>query len=283
MALHWSNKTEEVRATIREWHVMHRSVGLIPTMGNLHEGHMSLVRYARAENDKVIVSIFVNPLQFCHGEDFAEYPRTEESDRNLCERENVDMVFIPTVEEMYPTGACTRVQVVGIEDPLCGRTRPGHFVGVATIVAKLFNVVLPHRAYFGMKDFQQARVIQQMVWDLNIPVELRACPIVREADGLAMSSRNAYLSPSERQQATILRRALDLAEYLVSHGRRDARWVRQEMITLLSSPPLARVDYVELVDPDTLKPMERIDGPTLAAVAVYIGKTRLIDNTLLLP
>lgn len=258
-------------------------IGFVPTMGALHEGHASLIRAARRETDFVAVSIFVNPTQFGPNEDYQRYPRTPEADWELCRNEGVDLVFSPTVEEMYPAGFCTWVEVSGLQDVLCGRSRPGHFRGVATVVLKLFNIVQPDVAYFGQKDAQQARIIRQMVRDLNVPVEIRVCPIVREADGLAMSSRNAYLSPSDRQHATVLYRALLAAQELVQRGERDARQVRQRMVEMINATPGARLDYAEIVDPETLQSVDQIERPVLAALAVRIGPARLIDNWTLVP
>lgn len=258
-------------------------MGLVPTMGNLHEGHASLIRRARAETGFVVTTIFVNPIQFGPAEDFNRYPRTPEADREICQNEGSDVVFAPSVETMYPRPIQTTVQVKGLDEPLCGAQRPGHFTGVSTVVAKLFNLVGADVAYFGRKDYQQARVIQTMVEDLNFPLQVRVCPIVREADGLAMSSRNVYLSADERSQAAVLRRSLDLAEKLVRGGQRDPNLIRQAMIEMISSQPLAQVDYVELVDTNTLRPLERMDRPALAAVAVRFTGARLIDNTILVP
>ena len=253
-------------------------VGLVPTMGNLHEGHMSLIRRARAETDFVVTTIFVNPIQFGPREDLAAYPRTPQRDRELCQDEGVDLVFAPARETMYPPGSCTRIRVEGLDKPLCGRHRPGHFVGVATVVAKLFNLVPADAAYFGLKDYQQAKVIERMVQDLNFPIDICLCPIVREPDGLAMSSRNVYLSARERQQALVLHRSLQLAKQLVAAGERVPARVRQEMVDLVSSQELARIDYVDLVDAETLQPADTFDRPVVAAVAVQFGKARLIDN-----
>jgi pantoate--beta-alanine ligase len=258
-------------------------IGFVPTMGALHEGHASLIRAARRETGFVVVSIFVNPTQFGPHEDYQRYPRTPEADQELCRREGVDLIFCPTVEEMYPAGFCTWVEVTGLQDVLCGRSRPGHFRGVATVVLKLFNIVQPDLAYFGQKDAQQARIIRQMVRDLNVPVEIRVCPIVRESDGLAVSSRNAYLSPQQRQQATVLYRALCAAQRLVEQGERDAHRVRQQMVEVIATAPEAKLDYAEIVDPETLQPVARIEKPVLAALAVWVGPARLIDNMVLNP
>jgi pantoate--beta-alanine ligase len=252
-------------------------------MGNLHEGHASLFRRAASETDFVVATIFVNPMQFCPGEDFEAYPRTPDEDRAVCAQAGVDMVFAPDVATMYPPGSCTRIQVVEMEKPLCGRDRPGHFVGVATVVAKLFHILPADVAYFGEKDFQQVRLIQRMADDLDFPIEIRACPIVREPDGLAMSSRNRYLSPAERAQASVLKRSLDLAQRLVDQGERDAREIHRQVVEAVAEQPLAQIDYVEIVDPDRLAPVPTVDAPALLALAVKFGRARLIDNAILQP
>ncbi|MCS7166833.1 MAG: pantoate--beta-alanine ligase [Gemmatales bacterium] len=273
----------ETRCIIQKARNEGRRIGFVPTMGALHEGHASLIRAARRETDFVVVSIFVNPTQFGPNEDYQRYPRTPEADWALCRREGVDLVFSPSVEEMYPPGFCTWVEVTRLQDVLCGRSRPGHFRGVATVVLKLLNIVQPDIAYFGQKDAQQARIIRQLVHDLNVPIEIRVCPIVREADGLALSSRNAYLSPQERQHATVLYRALQLAQELVNQGECDTSRIRQRMVDLITATPGATLDYAEIVDPETLQPVAQITGPALAALAVRLGSARLIDNQLLIP
>lgn len=255
--------------------------GFVPTMGYLHEGHLSLIRRARAENDLVAVSIFVNPTQFGPHEDYNRYPRDLERDLRLLEPLQVDLVFVPSVEEMYPPGFQTWVIVEELSRPLEGASRPGHFRGVATVVAKLFNIVQPDRAYFGQKDAQQAVVIRRMVRDLNFPVEIVVCPTVREPDGLALSSRNTYLNPQERQAATILFRALQAAKARYEAGERDGERLREAMREVLRGEPLARVDYVSVADPETLEELSRVEGPAFLSLAVYIGNTRLIDNLLL--
>ena len=257
-----------------------RSVGLVPTMGALHEGHLSLVRAARAENQPVIASIFVNPTQFGPAEDFQKYPRTFEEDSRKFEEEGVDYLFAPEAAEIYPAGFRTWVNVEGLSDRLEGKSRPGHFRGVATVVLKLFEIVQPHRAYFGRKDAQQARILQQMARDLHLDSEIVVCPIVREPDGLAMSSRNAYLNPAERRAATILYRALDGARHSIALGERDALRIRAAMREMLRSEPLAEPDYVEIVDAETLEGVTRLRGACLALLAVKIGATRLLDNML---
>ncbi|HLV80971.1 MAG TPA: pantoate--beta-alanine ligase [Chthonomonadaceae bacterium] len=271
-----------LRAALREARVAGQRVGLVPTMGALHEGHRSLIRRARAENEFVVVSLFVNPTQFGPNEDFARYPRAFDQDRQMAEAEGVDALFAPPVEEMYPPGFQTMVDVPELGSILEGAHRPGHFRGVTTVVTKLFAIVQPDRAYFGRKDYQQLSILRRMARDLDFPVEIVPCPTVREPDGLAMSSRNAYLSPEERREATVLYRALQMAEERVRAGARDPQALRQEMEAMIASEPDAQVDYVALVDPETLQPVADLSaGPTLAVLAVRIGKTRLIDNWLL--
>lgn len=257
-------------------------LGFVPTMGYLHGGHMSLVHAARAECQSVAVSIFVNPTQFGPQEDLAAYPRDLEHDLGLLEKAGVDVVWTPTSEMMYPSGFQTWVQVDELTRPLEGEMRPGHFRGVTTIVAKLFNAVQPHKAYFGQKDAQQALVIQQMVRDLNFPIEIVVCPIQREADGLAMSSRNAYLNPAERQAATVLYRALSTALSAWEAGERHADSLRQILRKTVQAEPLARLQYASCADPHTLQELQDlIPASALLSMAVYVGKTRLIDNMLL--
>lgn len=256
-----------------------RRVGLVPTMGYLHEGHLSLVRIARRHADVVVVSIFVNPTQFGPNEDLAKYPRDFDRDERLCGEENVDIVFYPPAAEMYPKDHSTWVVEQKLSSHLCGVSRPGHFRGVCTVVAKLFNLVLPDVAVFGEKDAQQLRIIERMARDLDFPVRIVRGPTVREPDGLAMSSRNAYLSPEERRQALCLRRALDRAESLCRGGERDAAKLKAAMHAALAESPLARADYLEIVDDSTLEAVYAVDRPCLVALAVFLGKTRLIDNT----
>jgi len=255
-----------------------KTIGLVPTMGALHHGHASLMRAARADCDRVVVSLFVNPTQFGPHEDFARYPRMLDADRALCEAAGVDVLFVPTVEELYPPGAQTLVDVGALGSVLCGVSRPGHFRGVATVVTKLFAIVNPHRAYFGQKDYQQTVVIRRLVIDLQLGVEVVVCPTVREPDGLAASSRNAYLSPDERRQAVALSAALAEATRLIAAGERSARKIREALGVILGGHPAARVEYVALVDPDTLEPVERLAGRVVVALAVWVGNTRLIDN-----
>jgi pantoate--beta-alanine ligase len=256
------------------------TVGLVPTMGFLHEGHLSLIRRAREECDHVVVSIFVNPTQFGENEDLSRYPHDIDRDLQLIEP-FTDLLWMPTVEIMYPQGYQTWVEVEEITSPLEGTMRPGHFKGVTTVVAKLFNGVQPQKAYFGQKDAQQAAVIRQMVRDLNFPLEVVVCPIVREPDGLAMSSRNVYLDPEQRKAATVLFRSLSAAKELYEGGERDAEKIRGKMKKVLASEPLADVQYVSCADYDTLKELDKIKGKALLSMAVFIGKTRLIDNIVL--
>ena len=258
-----------------------RPSGFVPTMGALHEGHLSLVRAARAECQPVIASIFVNPTQFGPSEDFQKYPRSLDEDRKKLEDAGVDYLFAPEATEIYPPGFRTWVNVEGLSDRLEGRVRPGHFRGVATVVLKLLELVQPQRVFFGRKDAQQARIIRQMVRDLHLDSEIVVCPIVREPDGLAMSSRNAYLNPAERRAATILFRALDTARASILRGERDALRIVSLMRETLRTEPLASQDYVELVDEDTLEPVTRLRGKCLALLAASVGSTRLIDNLLI--
>ena len=258
-----------------------KRIGLVPTMGYLHAGHLSLVRAARQDCDVVVMSIFVNPKQFGPQEDFATYPRDMAGDLRQAREAGVDAVFTPAVAEMYPPGFLTEVSVHELTSPLCGAARPGHFNGVTTVVAKLFNIVRPDRAYFGQKDYQQVTVIRKMVTDLHLPLEVITCPTVREPDGLAMSSRNAYLNPAERQAALVLWRALRLAEERLTQGERQGARLAATLRDFISQEPLARIDYVAMCDPDTLREVEQIAGTVLVALAVYIGQTRLIDNAVL--
>lgn len=260
---------------------MHGSVGFVPTMGYLHEGHLMLVRRAKAENETGVVSIFVNPTQFGPKEDFARYPRDTERDLALLEKEETDLVFMPTAEAMYPQGFSTWVDLEKVTEGLEGAVRPGHFRGVATVVAKLFNIVEPTKAYFGQKDAQQVVVIKKMVADLNMNLDVVVVPTHREPDGLAMSSRNVYLNQKERQAALVLWKSLNLARQLWSQGERRAESVRQQMASLIHTEPLARIDYISLANPETLEEMTEIEQPALVSLAVYVGKTRLIDNVVL--
>ncbi|MCL0036037.1 pantoate--beta-alanine ligase [Dehalococcoidia bacterium] len=256
-------------------------VGFVPTMGYLHEGHLSLVRRARGENRSVAVSIFVNPTQFGPQEDFETYPRDIERDLTLLRQEGIDAVFLPAAEEMYPADFNSWVLVEGMTEILEGASRPGYFRGVATIIAKLLNIVEPARAYFGQKDAQQALVIKKMVADLNMNPQIIVAPTVREPDGLAMSSRNIYLNPEERQAALVLWKSLSLAQQLRSGGERSADRIRRQMIALIEGEPGALIDYVSIADPESLRELDEIDSPALVSLAVWIGKTRLIDNVIL--
>jgi pantoate--beta-alanine ligase len=272
----------KVISTVAEFKEVRRkiqgTVGFVPTMGYLHAGHLFLARRAKTENDVSVVSIFVNPTQFGPKEDFARYPRDPERDLALLERERTDLVLMPRVEEMYPPGISTWVDVENVTKTLEGAARPGHFRGVATVVAKLFNIVEPAKAYFGQKDAQQVVVIKKMVTDLNMNLEVVVVPTQREPDGLAMSSRNVYLNPEERQAAVVLWRSMNLAKGLWQKGERDAEKLRNEMVALIKKEPLARIDYVSMADPRTLDELSQIKGSALVSMAVYVGKTRLIDN-----
>ena len=269
---------EDVRVKVKEWRSKGLSVGFVPTMGFLHEGHESLIVKAAAENDKVVVSDFVNPIQFGVNEDLASYPRDIEADKRLCKAAGADLIFHPIPETMYAPNFSTFVEAQHVSAELCGKSRPTHFRGVCTVVCKLFHIVMPDRAYFGQKDAQQLAVIRRMARDVNFDVQMVGCPIVREADGLAMSSRNTYLSQEERKAALILHKSLMLGKEMAEQGEREATKIKAAIIRKIETEPLARVDYVEIVDPDTLEELERVEGEALMAMAVYIGKTRLIDN-----
>lgn len=269
---------EEVRTQVKEWKKEGLRVGLVPTMGFLHEGHKSLILRAAEENDRVVVSDFVNPTQFGPTEDFASYPRDINHDAKLCEEAGAALVFHPEPEEMYAKDSCTFVDMDGLTKGLCGKTRPTHFRGVCSVVAKLFNIVTPDRAYFGQKDAQQLAVIRRMARDLNFDIEIVACPIVREEDGLAKSSRNTYLSEEERKAAVVLSRALNKGKALIENGEKSADAVKKAIEEELKNEPLARIDYVEVVNAENIEAIEEIQGSVLTAIAVYIGKTRLIDN-----
>lgn len=268
----------EVRTQVKAWKKEGLSVGFVPTMGYLHEGHGSLISRAREENDKVVVSIFVNPMQFGPGEDLESYPRDLEKDSAYCESLGADLIFHPEPEEMYTDGFCSYVDMSVLTEELCGLSRPVHFRGVCTVVNKLFNIVQPDRAYFGQKDAQQLAIIKRMVQDLNMDLEIIGCPIVREEDGLAKSSRNTYLSAEERQAALVLSKAVKLGQELVAAGEKDAKKIVSEMSALIEKEPLARIDYVKAVDGLTMQQIDTVKEPMLVALAVYIGKTRLIDN-----
>lgn len=269
---------KEVREQVAIWKKQGLSIGFVPTMGYLHEGHQSLIQRAVAENDKVVVSIFVNPMQFAPTEDLESYPRDLDADAKLCASTGANLIFHPEPEEMYTDGFCSFVDMNGPTAELCGKSRPIHFRGVCTVVSKLFNIVTPDRAYFGQKDAQQLAVIKRMVQDLNIPIEIIGCPIVREADGLAKSSRNTYLSAEERKAALILSKTIFMGEELVKNGLHDARKLVALMKENIQTEPLAKIDYVEVVHFDDISIRDTISDNTLVAMAVYIGKTRLIDN-----
>ncbi|MBO5073670.1 MAG: pantoate--beta-alanine ligase [Eubacterium sp.] len=269
---------DDVRQQVREWRAGGLSVGLVPTMGYLHEGHKSLIDKAVEQNDRVVVSVFVNPTQFGPGEDLATYPRDLDRDAALCEEAGASLIFHPEKEDMYFDDFCTWVDMDGLTKGLCGKTRPTHFRGVCTLVSKLFHIVQPDRAYFGQKDAQQLAVIRRMVRDLNFDLEIVGCPIIREEDGLAKSSRNTYLSPEEREAATILHKALVQGREMIQNGEKQADAVVKEITAIIQSEPLAKIDYVEVVDFDRIESIQTIEGTVLTAVAVYIGKTRLIDN-----
>ena len=269
---------EQAKQTVRQWKAEGLTVGLVPTMGYLHEGHESLIKRAVAECDRVMVSVFLNPIQFAPNEDLATYPRDFAADTVLIENAGADLVFHPEPSELYAPGACTFVNVEEITSELCGKTRPTHFRGVCTVVSKLMNISQADRAYFGQKDAQQLAVVRRMVRDLNMNVEVVGCPIVREEDGLAKSSRNTYLSPAEREAALVLSRAVREGQRLMKEGERDAKTILSAMRAIIEAEPLARIDYVEMVSWDGIKPVDVADSSVLVAMAVYIGKTRLIDN-----
>jgi pantoate--beta-alanine ligase len=272
---------EETHRAVAAIRAQGKSVGLVPTMGALHAGHASLIRAARAETEFVVASIFVNPSQFGPKEDLTRYPRPFERDVQLCDEEGVDLIFHPTPEIMYPPSFQTWVEVLEMQKILCGASRPGHFRGVATVVLKLFNIVQPDVAYFGQKDAQQARLLLQMVRDLDLPVRLRICPIVREPDGLAQSSRNAYLDTDQRTHAPVLHRALESVRAQIEAGERRAETLIRCARALIEATPGTRIDYVAIVAWETLQPLERVQGKVLIALAVYLGTTRLIDNMLM--
>ena len=268
---------KEVREIVKQWKKDGYSVGLVPTMGFLHEGHKSLIVKAVSENDKVVVSDFVNPTQFGPNEDFETYPRDIEADSRLCEEAGADIIFNPEADEMYDN-ALTNVNMIGITEVLCGKTRPIHFNGVCTVVSKLFNIVTPDKAYFGQKDAQQLCVIRKMVKDLNFDIDIVSCPIIREDDGLAKSSRNTYLNADERVAALCLSKSLKLAKNMIEKGETDTAVVIKAAVDLINKEPLAKIDYVEIVDFNNLQSISKVQKPMLMALAVYIGKTRLIDN-----
>ena len=270
---------QEVRNRVKAWKIQGLSVGLVPTMGFLHEGHQSLIERAAAENDRVVVSDFVNPTQFGAGEDLDSYPRDITRDEEVCRKAGADLIFHPEPSEMYFSDVCTMVDMYGnLTSELCGKTRPIHFRGVCTVVSKLFNIVTPDRAYFGQKDAQQLAVIKRMVRDLNFDIEIIGCPIIREDDGLAKSSRNTYLSEEERKAALALSKAVNLGLSMAEAGEKSASKITEAMTRIVKEEPLAKIDYIKSVDANTIEPVEEMSGEVLIAMAVYIGKTRLIDN-----
>ena len=277
-------KIKETKELIKKWKAEGYSIGFVPTMGYLHEGHTSLIERARAENDKVVVSIFVNPTQFAPSEDLDSYPRDLEKDKDLCDKAGADLIFHPDTSEMYPDSSCTFVDMYKVSKELCGKSRPTHFRGVCTVVNKLFNIIEPDKAYFGQKDAQQLAVIKRMVNDLNINTEIVDCPIIREEDGLAKSSRNIYLNEKERSAALILQKALIKSGDMIIEGERSSEILIETMRNIINSEPLAKIDYIEIVNNDTIEKINIIDlskNEVLVAVAVFIGKTRLIDNFIL--
>ncbi len=268
----------EVRKIVKDWRKQGLSIGFVPTMGYLHEGHKSLIEKSVSENNKTVVSVFVNPIQFAPNEDLESYPRDLERDSKLCETVGADLIFNPSPEEMYPDNFCTGVEVQNLTVGLCGKTRPSHFKGVCTVVTKLFNIVTPDNAYFGEKDAQQLAVIKRMVRDLNMDININGCPIIREDDGLAKSSRNTYLNADERKAALVLSRSLRIAKGKLENGEKSSAEIIKVIREEINKEPLAKIDYVEVSDSLELKSVESIESSVLVAIAVYIGKTRLIDN-----
>lgn len=277
-----SGSIKETRNLVKEWKAQGLSVALVPTMGYLHDGHKSLMERARKENDRVVVSVFVNPMQFGPNEDFDAYPRDLEHDAKICEAAGVDLIFHPEVEEMYGPDFHSFVDMTVLPEKLCGASRPVHFRGVQTVVSKLFHIIPAQRAYFGQKDAQQLAIIRRMVIDLDFDIEIIGCPIIREEDGLAKSSRNTYLSKEERTQAVILNQSLEEAMKVMKGGEKDAGKIKQIITDKLNSCSLAKIDYVEVVSFDNIQPIEKIEGAVLIAIAVYIGTTRLIDNRIMM-
>ncbi len=277
-----SGSIKDTRNQVKEWKAAGLSVALVPTMGYLHEGHRSLIDRARKENDKVVVSIFVNPMQFGPNEDLDAYPRDLDRDAKICEDGGVDLIFHPEVEEMYGPDFCGYVDMHTLPEKLCGASRPVHFRGVQTVVTKLFHIIPAQKAYFGQKDAQQLAIIRRMVIDLDFDIEIIGCPIIREDDGLAKSSRNTYLSDDERAQAVILNQSLNAAMDAIDAGESDAMKIKQIITDQLNTCPLAKIDYVEVTSFDTIQPIQKIEGAVLIAIAVYIGTTRLIDNRIIL-
>ena len=274
-------KINEMKTRVSSIKDRKETIGLVPTMGALHEGHLSLIRNARDENEKLIVSIFVNPTQFDNKEDFKAYPQQLDEDIEIARGENVDMVFAPGVDELYPDGYCTYVLQSKLTESLCGEKRPGHFKGVTTIVTKLFNIIKPDRAYFGQKDYQQSVVVKKLVKDLNMEIEVKVIPIVRDRDGLALSSRNKHLDSQERRNALCIYNSLLHAKSLYSSNTKEVKKIIEEMTSIIESTKHTKIDYVSIVNPDTLENISRINGKAVAAVAAYVGNTRLIDNIIL--
>lgn len=275
-------KIGEIKTEIKRQRAEGKSIGFVPTMGFLHEGHLSLVRESLRKTDCTVVSLFVNPTQFGPQEDFEDYPRDLERDADILEKEGVDVVFVPDQNEMYPQSYKTYVEVQDLQDKLCGSSRPGHFKGVCTVVLKLFQIVDPDTAFFGQKDAQQALILKRMVRDLNLSVDIDVLPIVREVDGLALSSRNVYLNAEERKAALCLIKGLKQAEQMIKKGERKSSQIIQTIQQIINSEPMARMDYVEVVDLDNLDPLDKIKGEALIALAVYVGKIRLIDNMIVI-
>ena len=274
-------KVKEMQTRVLSVKDRKRSIGLVPTMGALHDGHLSLIRNAREENDELIVSIYLNPAQFDNSDDFDKYPRQLNEDIEIIREENVDVVFTPCTEEMYPEGFCTNVTQKRLSDALCGRVRSGHFNGVSTIVTKLFNIIQPDRAYFGQKDYQQHVIIKRLVADMNMDIDIHVCPTVREEDGLALSSRNKRLSPQERQNALCIYGSLLKARDMFASNVRNTKEIIEEMTSVIKKTKYTKIDYISIVNPYTLEDLSSVNGRALAAVAVWIGNTRLIDNTIL--
>ena len=281
MSIEIKSSPMEIRNQVKEWRKQGLTVGLVPTMGYLHEGHQSLIKKSVEQNDKTVVSVFVNPIQFGPNEDLATYPRDLDRDARLCEETGADLIFHPEPSDMYEDDFCTFVDMDRVTKNLCGKTRPTHFRGVCTVCSKLFHIVGPDRAYFGQKDAQQLAVIRRMVRDLNFDLEIVGCPIIREDDGLAKSSRNTYLSPQEREAATVLHKALMIGRKAIEDGENNTTIVKELIRQTIEAEPLSQIDYVEIVDFDSIEPIDEIRQNTLIAVAVYIGSTRLIDNEII--
>jgi len=272
---------EKMTALSQKWHQAGKIIAFVPTMGYFHQGHLSLISEGKKQGDVLVVSLFVNPIQFGPKEDLAAYPRNLQKDASLAEKEGTDVLFVPEEKEMYPEGYQTYVEVTQLTKYLCGVSRPGHFKGVTTVVAKLFNIIRPHIAIFGLKDYQQYIVIKRMVMDLNYPIKIIGCPIIREPDGLAMSSRNVYLTSKQRTSALSLYKSLNIAQEMVNKGEKKAKTIIEAVTTFIQKRPYTKIDYVKLCDPETLEELEEIRGNALLALAVKVGKARLIDNTIL--